>query len=64
MISVTRAKITIKDVEYKRLDTQTFYIQLKNFGETSDSDFTAALTEMKMYPQVKKLIIDVRNNPG
>lgn len=63
-ISVTRAKITIKDVEYKRLDNATFYIQLKNFGESSDSDFTTALSELKMYPQVKKLIIDVRNNPG
>ena len=51
-------------MEYQRLDNQTFYIQLKNFGETSDTDFTAALSELKTYPQIKKLIIDVRNNPG
>lgn len=61
---VTRAKILLKDVEYKKLNTSTFYIQLKNFGDHVDSDFEQALTTLKADTKVKKVIIDVRNNPG
>lgn len=30
-INVTRAKIILKDVEYKKINNTTFYIQIKNF---------------------------------
>ncbi len=64
IITVERAKIVIKDVEYKKLDNATFYIQIKNFWDHAKSGFEEALTTLKEDSRVKKVIIDVRNNPG
>lgn len=63
-ITVTRAKITLKDIEYKNIDAKTFYIQIKNFGNNADVEFKQALTELKEKKSVKKVIFDLRNNPG
>ena len=63
-INVTRAKIILKDVEYKKINNTTFYIQIKNFWEKVDTEFLAALQVLKDDTRVKKVIIDVRNNPG
>jgi len=62
--SVTRAKITLKDVEYKKLDTKTSYIQIKNFGEQVAKDLKEILTTISEDNSTKKIIIDLRNNPG
>lgn len=62
-IEVTRAKIIITDVEYKTLENGFFYIQIKNFWEKVYGEFTQALEELKKSNQ-KKIIIDLRNNPG
>lgn len=63
-IDVKRAKIVIKDVEYKTLRDNTAYIQIKNFGEKVDNEFRAALQEVKKNSSTKKIIFDLRNNPG
>lgn len=63
-IEVTRAKIVIKDVEYKLLDAETFYVQMKNFWIHSDTEFQEMLSELAEKKSVKKIIFDLRNNPG
>jgi carboxyl-terminal processing protease len=63
-IKVTRAKITIKDVEYKLLDYSTFYIEIKSFWDHVSQQFKEALEELKKNKWVKKVIIDLRNNGG
>jgi len=60
---VTRAKITLTDVEHELLDTQNYYIQIKNFWEKVDNEFLQAM-EWFESSGATKLIFDFRNNPG
>jgi len=64
VITVDREKIIIKDVEFEALRSDTFYIQIKNFGTKVDAEFFNAIEELKTRKSTKKVIIDVRNNPG
>ncbi len=63
-ISVKRGHIVIKDIEYKKLDATTGYLQIKNFSEHVEDDFLKALQDITADRQVRKIIFDVRNNPG
>lgn len=63
-IVVTRAKIVITDIEHERLATDTYYIQIKNFGDNVGDDFESALEEVKKIPNIRKIIFDLRSNPG
>ncbi len=63
-IKVTRDQIIIKDVEYELVDSNTFYINIKNFGQNVSKEFIAALNELETHNNVNKIIIDVRNNGG
>ncbi len=62
-VKVERAKITIKDVEYKKLNNGYFYIQVKNFWDKVFNEFRSSIDALKESWE-KKLIIDLRNNPG
>ena len=64
VIEVNRERIIIKDVEFESLRSDTFYIQIKNFGTKVDAEFLTAIEELKTRKATKKIIIDVRNNPG
>lgn len=61
---VTRAKIVINDVEYKVLNGNIFYIQMKMFGEKVFTQTSEAMTQLKKESNIKKVVIDLRNNPG
>lgn len=61
-IEVIRDKITVKDVEYKNLSDDTFYIQIRSFWDHVLTDFKKSLEELKTKSNVKKVIIDLRNN--
>lgn len=61
-IEVVRAKIVVKDVEYKNLNNWFFYIQMRMFWDNVFTQFENSIDELKK-SQVKKLIIDLRNNP-
>lgn len=63
-IKVTREKITLKDIEYKKLNSTTYYIQMKNFWDNADKQFKEALEDIKSNRWIKKIIFDLRNNPG
>jgi len=63
-ITVTRGNIVIKDVDYSKKWKDIAYIQIRSFGEDVDIQFTSALQEIAADWAIKKIIIDVRNNPG
>jgi carboxyl-terminal processing protease len=59
-----RAKIVLKDIEHEKIDNNTYYVQIKNFGEDVDSEFKLALEAILEEKNIKKIIFDLRNNPG
>lgn len=63
-IKVTRDKIIIKDIESKVINSDTYYIQIKSFWENVSSEFKKSLQDLKEQKNIKKIIIDVRNNGG
>ena len=63
-IKVKRAKIVIKNVEYKKLNSDTFYIKLNFFWEDVFKDFKKSIIALKKEKNIKKVILDLRNNPG
>lgn len=62
--TITRAKITINYVEYKKLDTLDQYIKITTFGAGVKDAFVLALTAISKDANNGKIIIDLRNNPG
>lgn len=62
-VTITRAKITLKSVEYKMLEDNIAYIQMTSFGEDTTGDLKAALKDL-MAKKPKGLILDLRNNGG
>lgn len=63
-LTVTRDTIIIKDVEHKKLSQNTYYIQIKSFWNNVTTEFKEALTEIQSDKWIRKIIFDVRNNPG
>lgn len=63
-ILVTREKIILKDVEHKKLNRNTYYIQIKNFWDRVDTEFKQALEAVLEEHSTDKIIFDLRNNPG
>lgn len=64
IIEVERAKITLKDVEGKSLSSDTYYMNIRIFGDNVTSDFKTSLDDLKTKTSTTKLIIDLRNDPG
>lgn len=62
-VSVTRAKIVEKSVEYEMLDGGIGYIRLSSFITSSADDFSAALKDLES-KGAKGLILDLRDNGG
>ncbi len=63
--NVKREKIVIKEVESKEYSANnTFYIQIKSFWDNTFWDFVKALNTLKSSGNIKKVIIDLRGNPG
>ena len=63
-IEVERDTIIVKDVDSKKLDDKTYYIQIKNFGPHVADEFEKALDWLLFETKTKKVIFDLRNNPG
>jgi len=63
-VEIERAKIVIKEVDYKTINNNIFYIQIKTFWNTVKSEFETALISMNENRNINTLILDLRNNPG
>ena len=62
-ITITRAKIENKTVEYEMLDDNIGYISVEEFIENTPELYQQAVDDL-MGQGAKGLVIDVRNNPG
>jgi len=63
-VVVIRDTIIIKDVEHEKLNSNTYYIQIKSFWDDVTKQFKQSLEAISQDTSIKKIIIDVRNNPG
>lgn len=61
--SITREKITIEVIQTKVLSGNINYIRLDQFTENSALEFETAIENVRKSGS-KKLILDLRNNPG
>ena len=67
VISVTRAKIVVDNIEFKKLDSNVGMLTVHKFTEQDVNAFNQLWDTVAKEIQdsgVKKLIIDLRNNPG
>lgn len=65
VFTVTRAKIEIKYVEYKKLASGVPYVKISMFGDGTLKGFAEAATWIKKNgTDTDKLVIDLRNDPG
>jgi len=62
IVMVTRETIVIKDIEYKIIDRNTFYIEIKSFWDHVAWEFKKALEELKSRKHINRVVIDLRNN--
>ncbi|KOH44154.1 S41 family peptidase [Sunxiuqinia dokdonensis] len=64
-LAIVREKIQIDAVPYYgMLDDETGYIRLSNFTNNCASQVKKAFVELKEQHDAKKLILDLRSNPG
>lgn len=62
--SITREEISLKSVNYYfMLDSEVGYISIRNFSETTTSEFEEAANNLKK-KGMKALILDLRGNSG
>ncbi len=64
LVEVERKKITIENIIAEKVSRDTFYIKILFFWNDVVKDFKKALEELKKEKNIKKVIIDLRNNPG
>lgn len=62
-ITITRAEITIPEVETKMLDNEVGYLALSTFGDDAASSFFKGVEELKKQG-AKALVFDLRQNGG
>jgi len=64
IINVVREKIIIKNLEFEKSNNNTFLIKIKSFWSNVSRDFKEALDEVNKDSNIKKIVIDLRNNWG
>lgn len=62
-VSITPGEVIPKVVTYSMEEDDIGYIQIQSFLETTSGQFESALSDLKAQG-MKKLIIDLRNDPG
>jgi len=63
--TITRKQIVTKSIPYYGMvDSITGYIQVQQFLRGSDSQFIEAVKELKKNPELKSIILDLRDNIG
>jgi carboxyl-terminal processing protease len=61
---VIRDKIVLNDVTWKKLNSSTYYLQIRMFSGSIAKQFKKELEFLNTQNWIKKIVIDLRNNPG
>lgn len=62
-VKIIRDTITVKSVEYKKLENDVFLIKISSFNDDTSELFAEAVKNF-VASASKKLILDLRSNPG
>lgn len=62
-VTLMRANIKVKSVKSKIYEGSIGYVRIRSFSKTTSRDLDKVLGEFRT-KQVKKLVLDLRNNPG
>jgi carboxyl-terminal processing protease len=62
-VTITRAEITIQEVETRLIDGHIGYIALNNFSAPAAEQFEAALSDL-LDQGANQIVFDLRDNPG
>jgi carboxyl-terminal processing protease len=62
-VTITRAEITIQEVETRLIDEHIGYIALNNFSAPAADQFEAALSDL-LDQGANQIVFDLRDNPG
>lgn len=62
-VTLVRANIKVKSVKSKIYEGSIGYVRIRSFSKTTSKDLDSVLDEFRG-KQVKKLVLDLRNNPG
>ena len=62
-VTLKRANIKVKSVKSKIYEGSIGYVRIRSFSKTTSRDLDNVLDEFRT-KQVKKLVLDLRNNPG
>jgi len=64
-VTITRARIITQSVKSKVLDGGYGWLRISQFQDRTVTDFTSKLADIaKQEPQLKGLVLDLRNDPG
>lgn len=63
-IQIERNIINVPSIKWSAKDENIAYIQLFRFGPDTAGEFTEIAKEINNNQKIKKIILDVRNNPG
>lgn len=64
-VNITRSTITVESVKWEDKGDGIAYVRLSRFGENTNKEWDAAMSQIKyQMPNLKSIILDVRNNPG
>ncbi len=61
---IIRDRIKVPTVKWGKKDSDIGYIQLFSFNQIAKEEFEKAIIELKKQGAGKKIILDLRNNPG
>ena len=62
-VTITRAEITLQEVETRMIDGHIGYIALNGFSAPASEQFAAALAQL-LEDGADQIVFDLRNNPG
>jgi carboxyl-terminal processing protease len=62
-VTITRAEITLQEVETRMIDGHIGYIALNGFSAPASEQFAAALSQL-LDDGADQIVFDLRNNPG
>ncbi len=64
-VNITRATVTVASVKWEDKGDGIAYIRLSRFGDMTNKEWADSVNQIKyQMPNLKSIILDVRNNPG
>lgn len=64
-VVLERARVEVHSVTGSRLDSRYAYLRIASFSDTTPADFRVVIERLRSeLPELKGVVIDLRNNPG